>query len=294
MQRDSGAPAGTRDLITAEAERTGARIDANTLFGKLVNRYRGLSFYQDSVKLAHRTVNESDAGAKPLVERQEAATRSERTQANTPRTSREQSLDCKVNGTFLDVVSSVIGSGASCDARDTSPIGKLALARQMWTLPHLALRFADEPLLSMRAGDCGPLIPILVEEVTIDARPMLKLHLQSEKAGPANGEERCHESTVDLFVNPTSMLVERIEQAHGLGDGVRYEATLEITPSRAVEEVPSQPPTQPPSQPLNQPPLGAPLEERVSDPVAAPTAAPVGTPAGAPIGTPDPESRRHS
>lgn len=208
-------PRSAHELIRSESERTGVSLDANTLFGKLVDRYRGLSFYKDSVKLAHRTVvPQAPAATAPAV---------------------EQSIDCTIRGTLLDVVSSAIGAGASCDARDVSPVGKLALAQQMWLLPHMALRFADEPLRSMHGGDCGALVPTSVEEVTIGERPLLRLHLQSGGAAP-DPATTCEPTSLDFYVNPQSMLIERIEHTHELGKGVRYEATLEITPSRAVGE----------------------------------------------------------
>lgn len=227
---DLGAtPPTTREIIVSESERIGASMDANTLFGKLVHRYRGMSFYQDSVKLAHRTV---------------APSTGDTANPNEPIRS-EQSIDCVVDGSYLDVVSSVLGGGASCDARDVSPIGRLTMARQLWTLPHLALRFADEPLRSMHGGgECGSLVPTRVEEVTIDARQLLRLHLESEQSKATDPLARCEQSTLDLYVNPASMLIERIEHSHGLGEGLRYEATLEIRPSRAVEETsPGTPPT---------------------------------------------------
>jgi hypothetical protein len=39
---------------------------------------------------------------------------------------------------------------------------------------------------------------------------------------------------MDLFVNPESLLIERVEHVREIAEGVRYEATLEITPERAV------------------------------------------------------------
>lgn len=243
---DPPIPRTTREVIRAESARTGVSLDAGTLFGKLVDRYRGLALYQDSVKLAHRTI-----AAEPEL----------------PSVAVSQSMGCTVDGSTLAVISSALGTGGSCDTRDASPIAKVELARQLWTLPHLALRFADEPLRSMRGG-CGTLVPTRVEEVTIDERPLLRLHLES--ARPADGEEgSCEESTVDFFVNPHSLLVERVEHSHTIAEGVRYEATLEITPERAVS-APAAPetPTSTPSAPA------APPQPTVAPPTAQPSMSP--------------------
>lgn len=257
-------PPTTREIIVSESERIGASMDANTLFGKLVHRYRGMSFYQDSVKLAHRTVAPSsgikDDPTEPIRS--------------------EQLIDCVVDGSYLDVVSSALGGGASCDARDVSPIGRLAMARQLWTLPHLALRFADEPLRSMHGGgDCGSLVPTRVEEVTIDAKQLLRLHLESEHSNTTDPLARCEQATLDLYVNPASMLIERIEHSHGLGEGLRYEATLEIRPSRAVEEKPA---AAPPAATTPEP--AAPTGPRgpTIDPAPAPASSPVSNPVSSP------------
>ncbi len=213
-------------------------VDAAALFGRLVDRYRGLALYSDSVRLAHRTVESGSVGVSTTV---------------------EQALDCTVQGPTLDVRSSALGAGGSCDTRDESPLAKVSLSQRLWTLPHLALRFADEPLRSMQGG-CGTLVPTKVEQVTVDARSFLRLHLETEK--PAVGESNnCEHSTVDLFVNPISMLVERVEHSRTLAAGIRYEATLEITPERAVTEQPSYAATE------SSPPRPAPVTSPVTPPV---------------------------
>lgn len=272
-------PRTTREVIRAESERTGASIDADTLFGKLVDRYRGLALYQDSVKLAHRTV--------------------ERTAQ--PSSSVQQSMGCTVDGTTLAVISSALGTGGSCDAQDASPLAKLELARQLWTLPHLALRFAEEPLRSMRGG-CGTLVPTQVDEVTIDQKQLLRLHLTSERDPTGAVEVSCEESTVDLFVNPQSLLVERVEHSHTIAEGVRYEATLEITPERAVTTTPAAatPPTAPtaptatpspiltPAPPTDVAPAPQPIAQPAAQPTPPPAAEPTRQPATEPRGPSSP------
>ncbi len=233
-ERPSAAPHTTREVIRAEIERTGASIDANTLFGKLVDRYRGLSLYRDSVKLAHRTIDGATATS----------------------TATQQSMGCTVDGSTLAVISSALGSGGSCDARDASPMARLELARQLWTLPHLALRFADEPLRSMRGG-FGSLVPTAVEEVTIDRKQLLRLHLEADGEVVVAAGTECDESTVDLYVNPQSLLVERVEHSLTIAEGVRYEATLEITPERAIAT-----------------PVATPMVAEPAAPTATPTTAP--------------------
>jgi hypothetical protein len=306
-----------------------AHHDADQLFERLVDRYRGLVLYKDSVKLAHRTVmtlqtSEGNAQEQILQEHSSSA---------------EHSIGVTVEGSTLAVISSAFGLGGSCDALDASPLARFELARQLWSLPHLALRFADEPLASLRGG-CGTLIPTIVEHVRIGERTLLRLHLESPaEAGsqriddaesvspdrngggagggvgggvgekrsvfsegdprPTSGSGRgrasglpaepltdadrrtaadplaCGPSTMDIFVNPESLLIERVEHVREIAEGVRYEATLEITPERAVAAPSGSPRTESPeSTPLPPtPPTGTPSVP------PSPSAAPVADPA---------------
>jgi len=195
-----------------------AQANAGTFFVKLVDRYRSLALYRDSVKLAHRTVGTHAATDATDAARGETF---------------EQAMDCFVDGATLAVRSSALDGNGSCDTRDASPLARLALSQRLWTLPHLALGLTDEPLRSMQGDGCGVLVPTTVEHVTIDAKRFVRLHLESEKP-VAGAEPPCEQSTVDLFVNPASMLVERVEHSRAIAEGVRYEATLEITPERAI------------------------------------------------------------
>ncbi len=278
---------------------------AEHLFEQLVQRYRGLVLYKDSVRLAHRTVTVAaaeDANIHGPVER---------SPVDRDRTaSAEHSLGVTVEGSTLAVISSAFGLGGSCDSQDASPLARVELARQLWSLPHLALRFADEPLASLRGG-CGTLVPTIVERVRIGDRTLLRLHLESpverdraretqpavaeghpasapgasaervSRGGFSEGSESdgsvgaepfaCGPSTMDLFVNPESLLIERVEHVREIAEGVRYEATLEITPERAV----AAPATGPEQQPAA-PPAAA--STPPSSAASAPSAPAVGRP----------------
>ncbi len=233
--------------------------DPLVFFRSLVDRYRGLSEYSDSVTLERRTVESSAPAASAVGER----------------------LDCHVQGSTLAVNSSSVASTSRLDTKDASPASRIRLASQLWSLPHLALRFADEPLVSMD-GTGGSLVPTQVDEVLIGGKSYLRLHLvQSGSAPAANtdglaapaAEPRpdhvvaasatvpAGTTSLDLFVNPRSMLVELIEHRRTLAEGVAYEATIRITPERAVgaeeadaaEQVPPEKPTEPAPAPVETP-----------------------------------------
>ncbi|MDZ4831837.1 MAG: hypothetical protein SGJ09_16785 [Phycisphaerae bacterium] len=197
-------------------------LDPKLLYRNLVDRYRGLVDYSDSVTMEQRTVERASCSKPSTIER---------------------ALDCQVHGGTLAVRTSdvrdeatrVVSSfeGAS-DGRDTSVLSRLKRASQLWLLPHLSLRFAEEPLRSMQ-GAGGTLVPTTVESVTIGSKEMLRLHLVSARdtSKVESNSRPSRDATVDLFVNPRSMLVERIEHSREIAEGVRYEATIEIKPARA-------------------------------------------------------------
>jgi hypothetical protein len=79
------------------------------------------------------------------------------------------------------------------------------------------------------------------ESVTIDNKPMVHVEL---KSGDGSSED-C-QAKFDLFVNPDSMLIERIEGEQVLPDGANYSTTLQITPGEVASpqaETPLEPAT---------------------------------------------------
>ncbi|MBL9147502.1 MAG: hypothetical protein JNM94_02295 [Phycisphaerae bacterium] len=238
-------------------------LDPAELFRSLVDRYRNLTVYEDTVRLEHRTIDGERRRTDGAVDETAGGVNASRL------------MDCFVNGSTLAVRSSDLRStAADCDAADQSLAGRLRLERQLWMLPHLSLRFAENPLKSMQ-GTGGELVPVAVEPVTIGAKELLRLHFVSSapidatnatdggvmSPAPANAPNGAaprtpsvsmpREATMDLFVNPRSMLIERVEHSRDIADGVRYEATLEITPERAVPAAdrPQDEPTPAPATP---------------------------------------------
>ncbi|MFO0826907.1 MAG: hypothetical protein U0572_02065 [Phycisphaerales bacterium] len=201
---------------------TPTSIDPAEFFRSLVDRYRTLTEYQDSVKLEQRTVERSSSvQSAPVASAIDCSVRNDR-------------LALRTSDLRAETMRSALPWTSECDARDGSPLGRMRLASQLWLLPHLSLRFAEEPLRSMQ-GAGGTLVPMTVETVTVGEKSLVRLHLVSRHDdAPSGGAASSRDATVDLFVNPRSMLVERIEHSRELAEGVRYEATIEISPERAV------------------------------------------------------------
>ena len=101
----------------------------------------------------------------------------------------------------------------------------IELRYQLWLAPHLILKFTDEPLMELREGIEEGFTPTSVEQVLLGDKPMWLLQLQS-----GDGLSSGFDAKFDFFVNPDSMLIERIEGIQHLPDGSDFITTLDITP----------------------------------------------------------------
>jgi hypothetical protein len=180
--------------------------DARAFFDRLVERYRALSGYRDSAKLLQVTTR---AGQVPQSVRTQLTCAVERDEM------RVQTPAAQATG--------MLGLDALLEI---SPAARMLRQRyQLWLAPHMSLRFAEQPLREMRAGVEGELKPIVAEHVVVDEKALVHVQLQSERVG---GEAPA--ASVDLYVDPDSMLVQRVESQQRLADGTHCATTLEITP----------------------------------------------------------------
>jgi len=201
------------------SEETGKRqIDPVCFFEALIARYRCLEAYEDIAKVIQVTER---LGEPPLRV--------------------ETLIGCEIEGDrlLIETSSSQIRRtvGLNVRYRKSPAIEAAELSYNLWLAPHMALRFAEEPQREFRPGVKEGFTPIEAESVTIDEKPMVHLQLKS-----GDGQAEACESQFDLYVNPDSMLVERITGQERLPGGASYETTLEITPISAQNaDVPSQP-----------------------------------------------------
>jgi hypothetical protein len=107
------------------------------------------------------------------------------------------------------------------------------LSYQLWMAPHMALRYGDPPAAAvLGVTTATELTATEADIVTIDERELVHLELSD----PDAETEDASETTLDIYVNPDSMLVERITGQQRLPDGGNYETTLDITPLTAVSD----------------------------------------------------------
>ena len=119
-------------------------------------------------------------------------------------------------------------------ARSTA-MESLALRYDLWIAPHLALRFKKDPLAEFRLGVPQGFIVSGVEKVSWRDRPFLKVRLKAAAVQDADADAATT-AQYDLWVNPDSMLIERVTGQQRLPDGADYRLTMDITPIRADGE----------------------------------------------------------
>ncbi len=187
------------------------RADALAFFQSLVDRYRRLVAYEDVADVLQITT-------RPGEEPQRVETRIAAT--------------IQDNKLRVETPGSQVRDGIGLDVPlNTSPAMEAFVQKyNLWIAPHMALRFTDEPLQDFRLGVDEGFTATEIETVTIENKSMVHLQLTS-----GDGLSEDYTARFELYVNPESMLIERIEGEQRLPDGADYRTTLDITPIRADE-----------------------------------------------------------
>jgi hypothetical protein len=222
--------------LTYDIETGEPRIDPSCFFDVLIDRYQRLKAYEDVSDVTQVTRR---AGEEP----KELQTR----------------IGCEIEEGKLHVETPASqirrGMGLDLEYRRSRAMEAAALEYDIWLAPHMALRFADEPRREFRAGVADGFTATDAETITIDARPMVHLELRA-----GDGRDGDCAAQFDLYVNPESMLIERIEGTQRLPDGGDFRTTLDITPLAAeIEARVAEPKPEPESQanPDSEPAAGA-------------------------------------
>ena len=179
--------------------------EAQAFFEKLVERYRGLGVYEDTVDVVQVTTRDQ---------------RSHRVETRIACTIEDGTLSVETPGSQVRD-----GIGLRVPITRSAAIEALVLRYNLWLAPHLTLRFADEPLKEFRMGVSEGFTPTKIEPVTLDDKQFIRLELTS-----GDGLSEDARARFNLYVNPSTMLIERIEGRQRLPDGADYQTTLQITP----------------------------------------------------------------
>jgi len=219
----ASSPGWDRCLTWEDGERS-PRIDPLCFFEALIERYRQLQAYEDIAQVIQIT---SRKGGEP----QRVETR----------------IGCEIRDgrLYVQTPGSQIRRlmGLDVTFRTTPAMDEAARQYDLWLAPHMALKFAQRPEKDLRPGVKEDFTPTGAAQVTIDDKPLVRLELKSGD-GPA---DEC-EATFDLFVDPDSLLVERIRGRQRLPGGKTCETTMQITPLH-IEPLPDEDEAQGPVAP---------------------------------------------
>ncbi len=188
-----------------------SEIDPQAFFGRLIERYRRLKTYRDTVDAVYVT---AAVGREPhrVVSR----------------------ISCRIADGRLRVQtagSRVRGSiGLDVPIKRSPAMEALVLRYNLWLAPHMTLRFAEDPRKEFRLGVDEGFTPDSARLVTVAGRQMIHLHLRS-----ADGSGEQVTAAFDLIVDPDRMLIERIDGEQRLPDGTSYQTSLRITPLEATD-----------------------------------------------------------
>ena len=185
-------------------------IDAAVFFHTLVQRYRKLIHYVEETQV-EEVVQDLAVDSPPIRTRTQVRVEIVNGQLNVDRP-----------GVVDDAVQALVPQSGSATEED------------LWLLPHMNLRFAEDPLHEFRRGIEEGFVPEEANIVSVDDRQLIRLELRSN-----TGEEEPAKATFELFVDPKRMLVERIEGEQLLPGGLSYRTRLEIEPVHAYGGEPS-------------------------------------------------------
>lgn len=184
-------------------------IEPAAIFEQLVRRYKGLHLYRDTTRLVQITSREGQ----------------ETSRIETEIGCEVRNGDLKVQTPAAQARSSV---GLDLPVRQSPAAEAAQRGYDLWLAPHMALKFADEPLKNFRSGVDEGFTATEAEAVTIDDKRMLHVELRS-----GDGLSESCTAKFDLFINPETMLVERIDGEQRMPDGANCTTSMHITPREA-------------------------------------------------------------
>lgn len=192
-------------------------LDAAVVFGQLARRYRDLTVYRDTTT------------AVEVIEPAEGEPR--RTETTFVCDLRDGKLRIITPGSQLrkevGIDKPESGAAGKGDKGGMDGMDKLVHRYNLWLAPHMALHFAREPLADFRQGVPEGFRPARAQWVTLEERRFVKLDLV---AGSPPEADPAGTASFNLWINPRSVLIERLEGRQNLPDGTTQHIVLEIRP----------------------------------------------------------------
>ena len=207
-------PTSWRDCLRLDTESQTHYIDAACFLEHVMDRYRSLAVYEDVADVMQETSHEGDA---------------------TRRVHQRYESRIDENGT-PEVEGRAIGSTRS--VRHVAPnLLKSTLRRtpilrrySLWIAPHLQLAQPEVSESDAAAADLKTLSASSAEAVSEEGGDLVRLEVETQTANDDGRTGR-----IEFFVNPDSMLVERVRRTEPLPGGGELREEIEIRPTRVLD-----------------------------------------------------------
>ena len=193
--------------------------EAGVFFERLIERYRRLSGYADTTSIVQILRHDGSENEQRI----ETTIRSEVTEGQLRIETSTSSL--------TDVVTTLL------PLRWSDRLHSLRQQYDFWLVPHLSLTIQDDAPFRRGETEGRTLMPQEVRSVTINERPLWQLLLveQSETDDPELDGESSGSARFEVYVDPASMLIERVDGQQQLADGTSSRTTAEIRPTLVRE-----------------------------------------------------------
>ena len=211
---DQDAPTAANVVVAEDKPKAQEQLDPDAFLAEVVERYKRLAQYEDIADVVQITTR---TGEEPVRVETRIASKIE-----------DGELTVETSGTQVRD-----GVGLDLPIKTSPAMDAFVMKYNLWLSPHMTLAFKEDPMKDFRLGVDEGFTPTKAKSVTIDKKKMVHLELIS-----GDGLSEDYTAKFDLYIDPDSLLVERIEGEQRLPDGADYYTSLDITPITAIDTPP--------------------------------------------------------
>ncbi|TVQ55756.1 MAG: hypothetical protein EA377_02955 [Phycisphaerales bacterium] len=196
--------------------------EAGVFFERLIERYRRLSGYADTTSIVQTLQHDGSENEQRI----ETTVQSEVTEGQLRVHTSTSSL--------ADAVTTLL------PLRWSDRLHSLRQQYDFWLVPHLSLTIQDDVPFRRPDVEGRTLMPQEIRSVTINERPLWQLLLveQPDSSDPDLDPDASATARFEVYVDPASMLIERVDGQQQLADGTSSRTTAEIRPTLVRESDP--------------------------------------------------------
>lgn len=211
---DQAVPGATQIVVADDKPQPQEQLDPDAFLAQVVARYQRLAQYEDIADVVQITTR---TGEEPV-----------RVETRISSKIKDGELTVETPGSqVLD------GVGLNLPIKKGPGAELLVLKYNLRLAPHMTFAFEEDPLKDFRWRVEEGFTPTKANSVTIDNKEFVHLELKS-----GDGLSEDFVAKFDLYVDPDSLLVERIEGEERLPGGADSYTTWDITLITAIDTPP--------------------------------------------------------